>query len=230
MMIGMHDLAPRAWKSARTRFRHSSWCLYAALLCACSAKDSTAPEAKFASVASRTALAGNDNLDWGDLGPPSGSLPQPVNIRSEGGLSVVLTNSSNPPSTSQASFHRAKQNFFGGWRGNFALGDELLYTNSAQIITIDFPTPIVAAGMQVQPGSLIVAFTIRVEALDAGGAVLAFFDVTGISSNAEDNSAPFVAIRGSGGAVFDKIRITNQTVMATPGIAMNRVDFTPAAR
>lgn len=214
----------------RTWFRPTGWCLCAVLLCACS-KDSIAPPgAAFASVTSRTALAGTDNLDWGDLGPPSGSLPQPVTIRSEGGLSVVLTNSSNPPGASLASFNRARQNFFGGWRGNFALGDELLYTNSAQIITIDFPTPIVAAGMQVQPGSLIVAFTIRVEALDAGGAVLASFDVTGISTNAEDNSAPFVAVRGSRGAVFDKIRITNQTVMATPGIAMNRVDFVAAAR
>ena len=214
----------------RALFRPANWCLYAALLCACSGNDSAGPEPGFVSVATRGALAATDNLDWGDLGPPSGSLPQPVTIRSEGGLSVVLTNSSNPPGASLASFNRAKQNFFGGWRGNFALGDELLYTNSAQIITIDFPTPIVAAGMQVQPGSLIVAFTIRVEALDAGGAVLASFDVAGISTNAEDNSAPFVAIRGGGGAAFDKIRISNQTVMATPGIAMNRVDFTPAAR
>lgn len=83
--------------------------------------------------------------------------------------------------------------------------------------------------MQVQPGSLIASFTTRIEALNAAGAVLAFFDVAGVSSNAEDNSAPFVGIQATGGAVFDKIRITNMTVMSNTGIAINQVDFAPAA-
>ncbi len=207
------------------------WGLCAVLLCACSGKDGVAPaEPGFASVASRSALAGSDNLDWGDLGPPTGSHPQPVTIRSNNGLSVVLTNSVLPPGNSSTSFNRAKQNFFGGWRGNFAFGDELIYTGGPQVITIDFPAPIVAAGMQVQAGTLIASFTTRIEALGVGGAALAFFDVTGVSTDKEDNSAPFVGIRGTGGAAFDKIRITNLTMMSFPGIAINRVDFTPGVR
>lgn len=83
--------------------------------------------------------------------------------------------------------------------------------------------------MQVQPGTLIASFTTRIEALNAGGAVLAFFDVAGVSSNAEDNSAPFVGIRATGGVAFDKIRITNLTVMSFPGTAINQVDFAPVA-
>ncbi len=210
--------------------RFVNWGLGAVLLCACSGKDGVAPAAPgFVSVASRSALAGRDNLDWGDLGPPTGSHPQPITIRSNNGLSVVLTNSVLPPGNSPTPFNRAKQNFFGGWRGNFAFGDELIYTGGPQVITIDFPAPIVAAGMQVQPGSLIVAFTIRIEALNVNGAALAFFDVAGVSSNAEDNSAPFVGIRATGSAAFDKIRITNRTMMSFPGIAINQVDFTPAA-
>ena len=208
--------------------RAVTWGLYVTLLCACSGNNSVTPQAAFVSVVSRTALAGTDNLDWGDLGPPTGSHPQPLTIRSDDGLSVVMTNSSIPPGNSPAPFNRAKQNFFGGWKGNFALGDELIYTAGPQTITIDFPTPIIAAGTQVQPGTLIAAFTTRVEALDASGAVLASFDVVGESSNLEDNSAPFVGIRATGGAAFDKIRITNRTVMSTPGIALNKVDLTPA--
>jgi hypothetical protein len=181
-------------------------------------------------VATRIALAGTDNLDWGDLGPPSGGLAQPLTVRSDNGLSIVVTNNSVPPGNSPAPFNRARQDFFGGWRGNFTLGDELLYTASAQVITVDFPSAMVAAGTQVQPGSLIVQFTIRIEALSADGAVLAFFDVVGVSTNAEDNSAPFVGIRAIGGASFDKIRISNRTTMATPGIALNRVDFTAATK
>ena len=84
--------------------------------------------------------------------------------------------------------------------------------------------------MQVQPGSLIAAFTIRIEALDVQGAALGFFDVSGMSTNAEDNSAPFVGIRGAGASSFDKVRITNLTMMSFPGIAINQVDFTAAAR
>lgn len=213
----------------RPQRRPAKWGLYAALLCACSGKDSAAPaEPDFVSVGSRSALAGTDNLDWGDLGPPSVSHPQPVTILSDDGLSVVVTNSVVPPGNFPAPFNRAKQNFFGGWRGNFAFGDELIYTGGAQVITIDFPTPIASAGMQVQPGTLIVSFITRIEALNAGGAVLAFFDVVGVSSNAEDNSAPFVGIRAIGGAAFDKIRITNMTVMSNTGIAINQVDFAPA--
>ena len=210
--------------------RPAIWCLLAALLSACGGNDVAAPEQGFVSVASRSALAGSDNIDWGDLGSQSGSIPQPITIRSDAGLQALVTNSSNPPVASPAPFNRAKQDFFSGWRGNFALGDELIYTASQRIITIDFPSAVVAAGMQVQPGTLIIQFTTRVEALDASGAVLAFFDVIGISTNAEDNSAPFVGIRATGGATFDKIRITNQTAMPTPGIAINRVDFTPASR
>ena len=209
--------------------RPEHWCLLAALLCACSG-GSSAPEPHFVSVVSRSALAGTDNLDWGDLGPPPGSHPQPLSIRSDEGLQVVVTNSSSPPSNSPLPFNRATQNFFGGWRGNFTVGDELIYTGGAQVITIDFPTPTVAAGVQVQPGTLIASFTTRIEALDANGAVLAFFDVVGVSSNAEDNSAPFVGVRATGGATFDKIRVTNRTMMATPGIAINQVDFTPEGR
>ena len=213
----------------RAQFRTASWGLYAALLCACGGKDSSAPaEPGFIRAVSRSDLAASDNLDWGDLGPPSGSHPQPVTILSNDRLSVVLTNSVLPPGNSSAPFNRAKQNFFGGWRGNFALGDELIYTGGAQVITIDFPTPMASAGMQVQPGSLIASFITRIEALNAAGAVLVFFDVVGASSDAEDNSAPFVGIRAMGGAAFDKIRLTNMTAMPNTGIAINQVDFAPA--
>jgi hypothetical protein len=214
----------------RTRFRPAIWCLCAALLCACSGSDAAAPEPGFVGVATRSALAASDNLDWGDLGPPSGGLPQPLTIRSEDGLSVVVTNNSDPPGDSPTPFRRARQDFFGGWRGNFTLGDELIYTGSAQVITIDFASPIVAAGTQVQPGSLIVQFTTRIEALSADGAVLAFFDVVGLSTSAEDNSAPFAGIRATSGGSFDKVRISNRTTMQLPGIAINRVDFIAAAR
>lgn len=208
----------------------ANWSLFAVLLCASCGKDGITPaEPGFLRAVSRSALAATDNLDWGDLGPPSGSHPQPVTILSDDGVSVVVTNSVIPPGNFPAPFNRAKQNFFGGWRGNFAFGDELIYTGGAQVITIDFPTPVAAAGMQVQPGSLIASFTVRIEALSAGGAVLASFEVAGVSSDAEDNSAPFVGIRAMGGAAFDKVRITNLTLMSNTGIAINRVDFAPAA-
>ncbi len=213
----------------RPRCRPANWALWAALLCACGGKDSSAPaEPGFIRAVSRSALAATDDLDWGDLGPPSGSYPQPVTILSDDRLSIVVTNSVIPPGNFPAPFNRAKQNFFGGWRGNFAFGDELIYTGGAQVITIDFPTLIASAGMQVQPGTLIASFTTRIEALNAAGAVLAFFDVAGVSSNAEDNSAPFVGIRAMGRAAFDKVRITNMTVMSNTGIAINQVDFAPA--
>lgn len=213
-----------------SQVRSAIWGLGAALLYACG-KDGTAPHDPpgFVAVATRASLAATDNLDWSVLGPPNGTHIRPVTIRSDNGTSVVVTNSVIPPGPSPPAFLRARQNFFGGWRGNFAFGDELIYTGGAQVITIDFPTPIVAAGTQVQPGSLVVAFTVRVEALSSSDEVLAFFDVQGVSTNAEDNSAPFVAIRGTNGASFDKIRITNRTVMSQPGIAINRFDFTPAS-
>jgi len=158
----------RLYQDTRNRISRG---LYAALLCACSVsgKDIVAPaEPGFVSVVSRSGLAGTDNLDWGDLGPPGGSHPQPVTILSDDGLVVVVTNSVIPPGNFPAPFYRANQNLVGGWRGDFALGDELIYTGGAQVITIDFPRPIATAGMQVQPGTLIASFTTRIEALNAG--------------------------------------------------------------
>jgi hypothetical protein len=42
-------------------------------------------------VTSRAALAGTDNLNWGDLGPENTELPSPVSITSDDGLLVNVS-------------------------------------------------------------------------------------------------------------------------------------------
>lgn len=81
--------------------RPAKWGLFAGLLCACGGEDISAPtEPGFIRAVSRSALAATDHIDWGDLGPPSGSHPQPVTILSDDGLSVVVRNSVIRPAIS----------------------------------------------------------------------------------------------------------------------------------
>lgn len=171
--------------------------------------------ADFVFVTSRADLAGADTIDWGPLGGNGAMVPNPFNIVSIGGNSVL---GSKP----FENFRRLDQG--NGVSGNFAFGDRLLFTDTNGPLTLDFPKPVLAAGTQIQR-SVFGPFTATIEALDTNGNVLASFSVDGVSNSNQDNSAIFIGIRATNGDVFDKLRVH------VPGFGdfaflVNQVDFT----
>src|SRR5262245_27124844 len=89
-------------------------------------------------ITDRAGVNATDSVDWGKLGPAFTLVPDPFGITSAGGNSLMVSQMAGP-------FERRDQGFpSGGWNGNFALGDHLLWTHgspgfgSSGPITIDF--------------------------------------------------------------------------------------------
>lgn len=135
-------------------------------------------------VTNRKKLRANDLLNWENFGEEFDFLPSPLLVQSTKGLKVKVSSS--------GTFLRLNEG--SGIKGNFTLGDQLLFlefTDSA--ITIDFTTPVFGVGTQIQR-AFFGAFTGVIEAFDRSGKSLGKFTVSGNSNNAGDNSVPFIGV------------------------------------
>jgi hypothetical protein len=178
-------------------------------------------------VTSRAALAGTDNLNWGNLGATGTTVSSPFVINS--------TNASLPVTVSQpgGSFERRDQG--NGWNGNFSPGDKLLWTENFNTggggpITVNFgATPLDAFGSNIM-ADFFGAFTAQLDLFDSGGNPLGSVSEAGNSTGAGDGSAIFIGVRSDDPSTnFSRvvIRLT-AAVSNVNDFAINRADFTPA--
>jgi PEP-CTERM motif len=180
-------------------------------------------------IADRAGVNATDSVDWGPLGPAFSIVPNAFTITSAGGNSLIVSQIAGP-------FERRDQGFpSGGWNGNFALGDHLLWTHgspgfgSSGPITINFgPTGIFAGGAQIQAnvadGS---KFTAHLKAFDKFGALLGEVTEDGLANNAADNSAIFIGM-GSDDTPISKLEFSLDSANSLLGdFAINRLDFAP---
>lgn len=173
-------------------------------------------QAAYVLVTDRGTLGGTDYIDWGDAGPVFSNPTNPFVILSNGGETATVSKAS------VGDFWRLDQS--SGWSGNFAPGDELLFTNfTPGPLTVAFGIDLLAAGAQIQRNTFG-AFTATVEALAADDTVLASYSVAGDSNPNADNSAIFVGIMATAGDSFAKIRFN---VTGGSDFAINQLDFTP---
>jgi hypothetical protein len=149
-------------------------------------------------VTSRASLAGNTSITWGGLGGPFTGVSSPFAISAS--PCVVNANVANstdfiPP---DIGFRRVNEGsvIFTGWRGNFAVGNNLLFTtlDSVGPINIAFTTPVMGAGAQIQSTGLG-TFRATIKAYDALDNQIASFTVAGSSTIAQNNSAIFVGVK-----------------------------------
>lgn len=177
--------------------------------------------AEITQVTSREGLSSNDFVDWSSFGQP-GTLVPSGSFAFSGiyGLMINVSILGNLPNDLKC---LSQGN---GGEGNFAPGDNLLSTNGGNApVIIDFPVDIFGAGVQVQTNapspSPIVGF---IFAYDKDGNLLQTFTNTGRSTNAADNSAPFVGITDS------YMRIHRLVLSAASGseqndFLFNKLDF-----
>ena len=178
-------------------------------------------------IADRAGVNANDSVDWGKLGPAFTPVPNPFTITSAGGNSLMVSQVTGP-------FERRDQGFpTGGWNGNFAPGDHLLWTRgdlgSSGPITIDFGSlAIRAGGAQIQAnvadGS---KFTAHLKSFDKFGGLLGEVTEDGLANNAADNSAIFIGI-GSDSAAISKLEFSLDMASSPLGdFAINQLAFAP---
>lgn len=121
----------------------------------------------------------NDSVGWGQLGPSFTTVNSGTTATSVGGMVVTLTDSAPP---------MERRDEGSGWAGNFASGEQLLWNQLFGSITINFASPVSAAGAQIQSDTFG-TFTARITMNDG-----TFFDLVGTSSNAGQDGNPFLGI------------------------------------
>lgn len=186
-------------------------------------------------ITERSALGGNDQVDWASLGKvfnpfapdPTAFLPNSFAATSEGGLGINV----DIPQPSAASitppFVFVTNPIPVGIPTNFAAGDFILFTGfdpspvfpaigNPGPLTILFDTPVFGAGTQLAVDDAF-TFTGFVEAFDPLGNLIASFEAPGTSSLDLDNSAAFFGVR-SDQADIAKLVLYSSVPQAALGI------------
>lgn len=168
-------------------------------------------------VGSRVALGGNDFVDWGQLGPVFTVVPSPSN----GGIPGITMTSNG------TSMERRDQG--NGWRGNFALGDHLIWNQDTQgNIIIDFSTGIFGAGAQVQ-SDIFGPFTGTISAFDQSMNLLGIFNFNGTSTTDGDNSAVFAGVLDTSPDIF-RLAFSATDQFGSVDFAINHLDLVTGAQ
>jgi hypothetical protein len=177
----------------------------------------------------RTLFDGNDFVDWGVLGPENTVLPNPFTVNSNGGLGVDVSE----PSGNARRVDQSPAGGGGTWNGNFAPGDELIWTENAPggggsgPVTMDFALPIFGGGAQIQINQhfgQVLNFVATIDAYD-GGTLLGTFTEDGLSQFTADNTAIFIGIQDLSGAGITRL-VINATGGPFPNdFAINRLDL-----
>ena len=171
----------------------------------------TSPVQALTLVKERSALLGNDQLDWLSLGKvlnpfspnPAAFLPNSFSATSTGGLGLTvdiapsMEKGITPPFIFQTSPAPT------GVPTNFANGDFALFTGfrpgffpalgNPGPITITFNKPVKSAGTQINVDDTP-EFTAFISAFDSANNLLGTFEANGTSSLALDNSAVFLGV------------------------------------
>lgn len=163
-------------------------------------------------VTDRAALVADDRVDWRTQGTIF-TLAQPAYlsstfaIDSADGLSVEVRLPPPAGGITQPLVFQTGPHQEGKIPTNFTAGDYVLFsgldfsTHPARgnpgPLTIEFATPVRAAGAQLALDDTTVTYTLSVSAYDATGALLARFDLADSTSSTDlDNSAAFLGVRG----------------------------------
>lgn len=130
---------------------------------------------------------------WGSLGPEGTSISNPftTNVSGISGLTTTVSQQNG------ANFQRLNQG--SGWSGNFANGDELLWTAGFNgPMSFLFNTAISAFGTQIQ-ADFFGTFQAKIAAFDGSNNLLGSYNLTGNSNPNGDNSAIFIGLSSTTG-------------------------------
>jgi len=179
-------------------------------------------EASVILVTSRAALGGDDFIDWGQLGVPHDLVPNPSAIVSNGGITGTVGREN------QGDLQRRNENppGSGGWNGNFAAGDRLIWTNNlAGAMLIDLNSSVAGLGAQIQLDRLAGLFDATIEVYDVLNNLLASFTIQGDSNANRDNSAIFIGVLSDSRNIDHIVLFTNDRTRSQDDFAINQLDI-----
>jgi len=168
-------------------------------------------------VGTRAAIGADLTVNWGLFGP-AGTVLSCFCSQTAGPIDVHINGSSGELDR----FDEGTD-----YTGNFAKGDQLLSQPFlSDIMTVGFSAPIFGFGTQIQPLGYTGAFTAYITVLLNDGPNQTF-TVTGNSTTAEDNSAPFIGLTSSVAditAIQFLVDIGNANFPKEGALAINQMD------
>jgi len=170
-------------------------------------------------VGSRGALAGTDSIDWGQFGPAFAGVANPSPGLTANAMPFVL-------STYSVGLERRDQTS-GGWAGNFAVGDRLMWNagSGPGAIRIDFANPVNAVGAQIQNDSFG-GFVGMIEVFDSSNLNIGSFSLAGNSTSAGDNSAIFLGVLSTAYDIAAvEFNVIDNSGALSASFAINQVDL-----
>ena len=163
-------------------------------------------------------LNGTDSFDWTtNYGPPFSSIPQDSIANSNGGntAQVHFAGGANGERRDEAN----------GWGGNFAPGDELLWTGGENgPLTFTFGNAVSGVGANIQ-ADFFGAFTALIQAFDANGNLIDSFSEDGNSNSNNDGSAIFIGLANDPGIKSVTFSLTS-CALECGDFAINQLDTT----
>lgn len=141
-------------------------------------------QAQLSLVTTRAGIMQNDSIDWGQFGPSFTVL----NGTSFGSSAAGVLFSSTGPGSSQEI--RQEGN---GWAGNFAPGDNVLWSHVSGNSTIQLAQTVSAFGFQIGSDPYG-AFTVTMSAYDNIGNLLGTVTENGTENENNDGSAIFIGV------------------------------------
>jgi hypothetical protein len=184
-------------------------------------------QAGIAQVTSRSALAGNDLLNWSQLAIAGAPLPSPVTVTTNGGLVATLSNAG-------LMYYETEGTGGAPWNGNFAPAAPLIFTGQygpAAPFVITFATPVSAVGAQMNynstnPPSNPLPFNISMSLYNSAGQLLAAYTAQGEQYAKPNNSAVFIGAVDSQAEISQVVFFTTTTEDPYPGsFAINNVSI-----
>ena len=165
-------------------------------------------------VTNRANINANDSIDWGQFGAAfTGVVDGSMGTSTVYNMPFMITDGNG--------FERRDQ-WSGGWAGNFTQDDRLLWTKSPGVTTIRFASYVQAVGANIQD-DFFGPFTATIEAFDGFGVSMGSFQVNGNSNSNNDGSAIFVGVASN---AFNIAKITYQVQGASGALddfAINEV-------
>jgi len=138
-------------------------------------------------VATSAALGANDIVDWGQLGPEGSVFTQSPFFDSAGGIHGQLG----------ASVPIERMDQGGLWNTNFSPGEHLVGNRVGENgMGVVLFTPVYGVGLHISPyrlGTFVGLFNVE----DANHNILMSLKINGVSTDAADGSALFLAIRST---------------------------------
>jgi hypothetical protein len=173
----------------------------------------------FTTYATRVQQNPTDIYDWSQLGPAFTVFGTPVGVTSFNGLNATMDIGGGQTG-------QRRDDYFGGWNGNFEPGETLVWTQGNGNLTMTFASGVSSIGLQLQ-SDFYGPYTGTVNVF-VGGVDVFDYTVSGQSNGNNDGSAAFIGVGDLTGSNITKIVLSSVDQFGGNDFAINDLSITQA--